>query len=47
MTAAIEKDLGKSPFVTELTSVQPCFWDIEYSLDHVDKVKFNHFHANY
>ena len=38
MTAAIEKDLGKSPFVTELTSLQPCIWDIEYSLEHVEKV---------
>jgi len=39
MTAAIEKDLGKSPFVTELTSLQPCIWDIEYSLDHVTQVR--------
>lgn len=37
MTSAIEKDLGKSPFVTEITSLQPCIWDVEYSLDHIDE----------
>lgn len=38
MLEAIEKDLGKSRFVTELTSLMPCEWDIKYNLDHVDKV---------
>jgi hypothetical protein len=42
MTAALEKDLGKSAFVCELTSLYPCIWDVEYSLDHVAEVKANY-----
>lgn len=38
MSTAIEKDLGKTPFVTEFTSLIPCIWDVEYSLDHIDEV---------
>ena len=41
MTAAIEKDLGKTPFVTHMTSITPCIWDVEYSLDHVDEVIYD------
>lgn len=38
MTSAIEKDLGNSPFVTEISGIYPCICDIEYDLEHVDKV---------
>lgn len=38
MSVAIEKDLGKTHFVTLVTSITPCVWDIEYSLDHIDEV---------
>ena len=37
LTGALEKDLGKSKFVTELTSLLPCIWDIDYSLENVEK----------
>jgi len=40
MTAAIEKDLGKTPFVTEMTSIHPVIMDIEYNLSHIDEVSF-------
>jgi hypothetical protein len=39
MTDALKKDLGKSAFISELTSVQACIWDVEYSLAHVEEVK--------
>ena len=35
LTAAVEKDLGKAHFVTELTDVNPCVWDVEYAIKHV------------
>jgi hypothetical protein len=38
LTSAIKKDLGKAPFVTELTSITPCVWDVKYNLKHIDKV---------
>ena len=38
LTAALESDLGKSAFVTELTSLAPCLWDVEYSLENIDEV---------
>ena len=38
LTGALEKDLGKSKFVSEFTSLLPCIWDIDYSLENVDKV---------
>jgi hypothetical protein len=38
LTSALEKDLGKSKFVSEFTSLYPCIWDIEYSLANVEKV---------
>jgi aldehyde dehydrogenase (NAD+) len=38
MTAAVEKDLGKASFVTELTSLMPCKWDIDFNLKHIDQV---------
>ena len=38
MTGALQKDLNKSGFVSELTSIQPCLWDIEYNLEHLDEV---------
>jgi len=38
LTSALEKDLGKSKFVSEFTSLLPCIWDIDYSLENVEKV---------
>jgi hypothetical protein len=35
---ALEKDLGNSRFAAELTHIQPCIWDIDYSLENVEKV---------
>ena len=35
---AIEKDLGRSTFATELAEITTCIWDIEYSLENVEKV---------
>ena len=35
MCDALEADLGKAAFISELTSIQACIWDVEYSLDHV------------
>jgi hypothetical protein len=39
LTSALEKDLGKSKFVSELTSIMPCLWDVEYSLERVEQVR--------
>ena len=38
MLVAIEKDLGKSKFVTELTSLYPCLWEIQHDLTNIDEV---------
>jgi aldehyde dehydrogenase (NAD+) len=38
LTGALEQDLGKSKFVSEFTSLLPCIWDIDYSLENVEKV---------
>ena len=38
LTGALEIDLGKSKFVSEFTSLLPCIWDIDYSLENVEKV---------
>jgi hypothetical protein len=40
MKTAIENDLQKTQFVTELTSINPCIWDIEHNLKNIDKVNF-------
>lgn len=39
MTGALEKDLGKAAFISELTSIQACVWDVVYSIDHVEEVR--------
>jgi aldehyde dehydrogenase (NAD+) len=36
---ALEKDLGNSRFASELSHVIPCIWDIDYSLENVEKVR--------
>ncbi len=38
LTGALEQDLGKSKFVSEFTSLLPCIWDVDYSLENVEKV---------
>jgi hypothetical protein len=43
MKKAIELDLQKSNFVTEFTSINPCLWDAEHNLQHIDEVKFKGF----
>ena len=35
---AAQKDLGKDPFVTELTDLNPCIWDTRYHIKHLDSV---------
>lgn len=35
---ALGKDLGISRFAAELTHILPCIWDIDYSLENVEKV---------
>jgi len=41
LTGSLEIDLGKSKFVSEFTSLLPCIWDIDYSLENVEKVTFD------
>lgn len=38
MQTAIEKDLGRSLFFTELYSIRPCEWTIASNLSNLDKV---------
>lgn len=38
LAAALEKDLGLSPFASELSHITPCIWDIDHSLENVEKV---------
>ncbi len=47
LTGALEKDLGKSKFVSEFTSLLPCIWDVDYSLENVEKVKRFLYHCYY
>ena len=35
---ALEKDLGYSSFGAELSHIITCIWDIDYSLENVEKV---------
>ncbi len=35
---SLEKDLGISSFAAELSHILPCLWDIDYSLENVEKV---------
>ena len=38
LTSAVEKDLGREKFITELTSVNVTYWDTKYHLKHVHEV---------
>jgi len=35
---SLEKDLGNSKFAAELSHILPCIWDIDFSLENVEKV---------
>jgi hypothetical protein len=43
---ALEKDLGNSRFAAELTHILPCIWDIDYSIENVEKVCATYFLKN-
>ena len=36
--AAVEKDLGRDPFVTQILSINICKWEAQYALDNIDEV---------
>lgn len=32
----VKKDIGKDPFITEITDLNPCIWDTKYHINHLD-----------